>query len=49
MRNRCPALGWPLAKSQEERLSFCVGSPSTLGQLGKFIHAGVFREITIYK
>ena len=30
---RRPALGWPLAVSQEEHLSYCVGSPLALGGL----------------
>ena len=30
---RRPALGWPLAISQGEHLSYCVGSPVTLGGL----------------
>ena len=29
--NRCPALGWPLATSQEDHLSCGVGSPLALG------------------
>ncbi|MDE0581867.1 hypothetical protein ON064_02250 [Planococcus sp. A6] len=31
MWSRRPALGRPLATSQEERLSCCIGSPLTLG------------------
>jgi len=30
---RRPALGWPLAISQEERLSYGIGSPWVLGGL----------------
>ena len=42
---RCPTLGWPLAISQEERLSYCVGSPLYAGQLGDFIDWGAFNLI----
>ena len=31
--SRRRALGWPLARSQEEHLSYCIGSPLALGGL----------------
>ena len=36
------ALGWPLAVSQEEHLSYCVGSPLYAWRLEDFIDSDVF-------
>ncbi len=39
---RHPAWGWPLAISQEEHLSYDVGSPFYAGRLSDFIDSGAF-------
>ncbi len=44
MVTRCLALGWPLAASQEERLSCGVGSPCALGSLYISLIVGRLRE-----
>ena len=42
------ALGWPLAISQEEHLSYGVGSPFYARRLGDFVESSVFRYICFY-
>ena len=43
--SRRRALGWPLTVSQEERLSYCVGSPPYARRLRDFIETDVFNQI----
>ncbi len=37
LASRRRALGWPLAVSQEEHLSYGIGSPFYAGRLGDFV------------
>ena len=40
---RRPALGWPLAISQKEHLSYGVGSPFCARRLSDFVDPCVFK------
>ena len=44
---RSTALGWPLAVSQEEQLSYGIGSPFYAGRLEDFIESNVFRQFSL--
>ncbi len=44
LNSRRRALGWPLAISQKEHLSYGIGSPLYARRLGNFIDGGVFRQ-----
>ncbi|OED33867.1 hypothetical protein BHE17_15990 [Planococcus maritimus] len=45
---RRPALGWPLAISQEERLSYGIGSPLYAWRLRYFVDLGAFKSIYFF-
>ena len=42
------ALGWPLTVSQEEHLSYCVGSPLYARRLRDFIESDLFNLICFF-
>ncbi|ANU15710.1 hypothetical protein BBI11_00770 [Planococcus maritimus] len=42
------ALGWPLAISQEECLTYGIGSPLYAGRLGDFIDWDLFKQICFW-
>ena len=46
--SRHRALGWPLAASQEEHLSYCVGSPLYARRLEDFIDPDMFNQICFF-
>jgi len=48
LSSRRRALGWPLAASQEEHLSYCVGSPLYAGRLEDFIDPGMFNQVCFF-
>ncbi|OED33866.1 hypothetical protein BHE17_15985 [Planococcus maritimus] len=45
LSSRRAALGWPLAISQEERLSYGIVSPFYAGRLVDFVDSSVFRQV----